>query len=99
MAVVLDASAATFELRVTDDGPGLAPGEMARLGEPRFRGGDARSRRPEGTGLGLSIARDVAARHGLVLSFRGPEAGGFEATLAGPLAPSPAPGPERRSGR
>jgi signal transduction histidine kinase len=83
VAVVLDADAARFELKVTDDGPGVSAEELARLGERRFRGGEARSRRPEGTGLGLSIARDVAARHGLQLEFRHREAGGLEAVLSG----------------
>jgi signal transduction histidine kinase len=90
VAVVLDtdADAARFELKVTDDGPGVAAEDWARLGEPRFRGGEARSRRPEGTGVGLSIAQDVAARHGLVLAFSTPASGGFEASLSGPLLPA-----------
>lgn len=86
-AVTLEASPDAFAIRVVDDGPGVAPAELARLGEPRFRSAEARSRRPEGRGLGLSIAGDVAARHGFTLTF---ESGspGLRATLSGPRAAS-----------
>ncbi len=86
VAVVLDGSAARFELSVSDDGPGVTDAELPRLGEAHFRGGDARSRRPEGRGLGLSIAMAVAQRHGFELSFRRAEAGGLVARLSGARA-------------
>jgi signal transduction histidine kinase len=75
-------------IRVADDGPGVPPTVMPRLGERRFRSDEARSRRPTGTGLGLSIARDVAERHGLTLSFEHGDAEthrGLVAVLEGPL--------------
>lgn len=93
VAVVLDAVDGGFVLRVRDDGPGVSEAELSQLGEPRFRGGAARSRRPDGLGLGLSIVRAVALRHGLRLAFRRPQAGGLEVVLATPAPAAAAADP------
>ena len=54
-------------LEVADDGPGLAPGEAARIFDRFYRTDVARSRAKGGVGLGLSIvASIVAAHHGEV---------------------------------
>ena len=87
VALVLDADAASFTLRVSDDGPGVPNPDLARLGESRFRSQEARSRRPNGMGLGLSIAYDVARRHEFTLNLRNRAEGGFEAVLGGKLNP------------
>lgn len=51
-------------LRVTDDGPGIAPERQGEVFE-RFSRGDAGRARAEGsTGLGLSIVRAVVRAHG-----------------------------------
>jgi len=85
VAILLEADGGRFEIRVVDDGPGVAEADLARLGERRFRSEEARTRRPTGTGFGLSIARDVAERHGLVLTFANGEPKGLVATLSGRL--------------
>ncbi len=46
------------ELRVSDNGPGVAPADRERIFEPFF------SARSGGTGLGLAVARGVALAHG-----------------------------------
>ena len=46
-------------LRVSDDGPGVPPGDTERIFEPFFTS----SPRPESTGLGLPVAREIAAAH------------------------------------
>ena len=69
-------------LRVRDDGPGVPPGELARLVRPFERGATA----AEGSGLGLAMADRVARQSGAELRLRSPiDAGrGFEATLRFP---------------
>ena len=56
--VSIDVDGETVVVRVADDGPGIPPETLARLGEAFF------SSRPEGTGLGFAIARQIAAAHG-----------------------------------
>jgi two-component system sensor histidine kinase TctE len=53
-------------LSVQDNGPGVAPELVPRLGERFFR---AIGNGHEGTGLGLAIVREIAERHGAELSF------------------------------
>lgn len=47
-------------LRVEDNGPGVAPDALARLGERFFRVPGARE---GGTGLGLAIVKQIASQH------------------------------------
>ena len=55
-----------FELvvSITDTGPGFSPDQVAKIGEPFFRGDPSRTRDTGGTGLGIYIARLVAEAHG-----------------------------------
>lgn len=50
------------DIRVTDEGPGLAPDDRARAGERFFRADPSRAL--PGSGLGLSLVRAVASLHG-----------------------------------
>ena len=50
-------------IRVSDSGPGIAPGDQERVFEPFYRVPPDR-RFPQGIGLGLSIARDLVIAHG-----------------------------------
>jgi signal transduction histidine kinase len=49
---------------VSDDGPGIAPGDLEHLGERFFRGSEVVARRTRGAGLGLAFARQVVELHG-----------------------------------
>lgn len=54
----------TVELRVKDDGPGIAPQHLARLFERFYRVDEARARTHGGTGIGLSLVKHIVQRHG-----------------------------------
>jgi signal transduction histidine kinase len=49
---------------VDDHGPGIPPGERARVFEPFRRLDESRNRDIGGAGLGLAIARQVTEGHG-----------------------------------
>jgi signal transduction histidine kinase len=56
-------SAGKVEIVTADTGIGLAPQDVARLGEPFFRSQAAREANAGGTGLGLAIAAQIARDH------------------------------------
>jgi two-component system sensor histidine kinase GlrK len=61
-----DATAAEQDVQVivTDEGPGVAPGEEERIFDPAVRGSAALASGAPGSGHGLAIARDIAQAHG-----------------------------------
>lgn len=73
-------------LRVEDNGPGIAPDQIATMLEPFQRGEASRNRATGGAGLGLTLARAIAEQHGgeLVLANR-PE-GGLRAEIRLPAS-------------
>ena len=87
VAVLVATRDDTFSITVRDDGPGVTPEALARLGERTFRTDEARQRDPRGSGLGLSITRALGQRCGWSLSFSALEPRGLEAILAGSTVP------------
>ncbi|MEZ5298301.1 MAG: ATP-binding protein [Ilumatobacteraceae bacterium] len=72
---------------VTDDGSGIAPGDVERIFDRFYRApaGDAPAR--AGRGLGLTIARSLAVAHGGALTAASPGPGqGSTFTLSMPMA-------------
>jgi signal transduction histidine kinase len=63
-------------LLVDDDGPGLPPGDRARVFERFVRLDGARARDAGGTGLGLAIVATVAAAHGATVTIEDSPLGG-----------------------
>ena len=51
------------ELRVSDSGPGIAPGDKSRIFERFFRSASARPAE-KGSGLGMAIVRELVELHG-----------------------------------
>jgi signal transduction histidine kinase len=92
VAVVLesDEQRKSFTLVVADDGPGVLPAELPRLGERTFRSDEARQRDPSGSGLGLAITSEICGRCGWKLSFERQEPRGLRVEIAGPTIVPPA---------
>jgi len=63
-----------------DDGPGIAPDDLRRVGEPFF------TTKRGGTGLGLAIAQRIVERHGGVLTLESVAGQGTTARVTLPVA-------------
>lgn len=78
----------SLRLSVSDEGPGIPPGDVERATERFFRGEAARN--TPGFGLGLTLVRAVAQLHGGTLALGqsrpGEAAPGLQATLIMPAA-------------
>lgn len=74
----VDITVDTREFSVRDNGPGVSPAALARIGERFYRppGQDE-----PGSGLGLSIVRRIAALHRMTVDFSNAPAGGFAARV------------------
>jgi two-component system sensor histidine kinase RegB len=65
-------NAETVEIIISDDGPGIAPDMLRRIGEPylsRRRSTDEEQSEHSGLGLGIFIARTLLERTGAKVSF------------------------------
>lgn len=80
--VGLEREGAGVRLTVTDQGPGVAAEDLARLGQRFFR--IAGTEEP-GSGLGLSIVQRIAELHGASVLFEpGPQAKGLRVSVVFP---------------
>lgn len=82
--VTVEGGSGVARIRIRDNGPGIAPGEQARVFEPFYRIETSRSRESGGTGLGLTIASNIAEQHGGSIVLCNHPGGGLEVTLVLP---------------
>ncbi len=66
---------------IEDEGPGVPPEALARLGEPLFRPEAARNRDTGGAGLGLAIVKSCVEACGGTVRFENRIPSGFRVTL------------------
>jgi signal transduction histidine kinase len=79
------------EVRVSDDGPGVAPRDRERIFEPYVRVGD--EARAGGLGLGLAICRRLVEAHGGTIAVSDRPGGGARFTFTLPVdGDEPPPG-------
>jgi two-component system sensor histidine kinase SenX3 len=85
VSVVVKIKNQLLEISVTDQGIGIAEGELSRVFERFYRVDPARSRMTGGTGLGLSIVKHVALNHGGDIKVWSKEGVGSTFTLQLPI--------------
>ncbi len=82
--VVRAAEGGALEIAVRDSGPGIPPGEMARIFEPFH------TTKPAGLGMGLAISRALVEGHGGHLRLDANESGGATFVVSLPSGGVPA---------
>ncbi|MEO3873293.1 HAMP domain-containing sensor histidine kinase [Nonomuraea sp. B12E4] len=100
--ITLTATGGQAVIAVTDDGPGIAPGDRQRVFERFTRLDDGRRLDSGGSGLGLAITRDIAAGHRGTLTLEDSPRGArfvLRIPLLDPPAGPAADVPERESAR
>lgn len=73
-------------LTVTDDGPGVAEADQARIFEPFEQSGASSAQRAEGTGLGLALTRQLVEAHGGHIELHSVPSDGSRFTVVLPRA-------------
>ena len=85
VSVTLERNSHFVEIRVDDDGPGIAPERREEAFRPFHRLDQGRNLQTGGVGLGLAIARDIARAHGGDLTLDTSAMGGLRATIHLPV--------------
>lgn len=86
-AVASGAAPTSVEVRVADQGVGIAPEQLPLVFDRLWRADAARTRATGGTGLGLAISRELVHAHRGELSVTSEPGAGSEFVLSPPAAP------------
>jgi two-component system sensor histidine kinase SenX3 len=87
VAVAIRSIEDAVEVSVTDQGIGIAAGDVDRIFERFYRVDPARSRATGGTGLGLAIVKHIVTNHGGTISVWSTPGAGSTFTVRLPAAP------------
>ena len=85
VTVSLKRQGQSLNISVNDQGVGMAPEALTRIGEPFFQVQDGLARRYEGTGLGLSIVKGLVDLHGGTLRAMSEIGAGTTVTVLLPI--------------
>ena len=80
-AVSFEQTSKTIKIVIDDEGPGIAPDQIAHMFEAFVRAEGSRNRETGGSGLGLTIARAIARGHGGELTLTNRIEGGLRAVV------------------
>jgi signal transduction histidine kinase len=75
-------------ISVSDNGPGVAAGDIARILRPFEQGGRGTSDHTAGAGLGLTLVKALAELHGGALEIESTPGASFTATIVLPANPA-----------
>ncbi|MES2924833.1 MAG: HAMP domain-containing sensor histidine kinase [Verrucomicrobiota bacterium] len=85
--IMLAENSVNWEIRITDQGPGIPPAEHERIFQKFHRLGSELRRETQGTGIGLSLVKAVAEAHGGRVVLTSVPGQGSTFTLIGPISP------------
>jgi two-component system OmpR family sensor kinase len=91
----IDEARSAYRIQVLDSGPGVAPGELAKMFTPFFRSTQATG--TDGYGLGLAIARRSIEAHGGSITAVNRAEGGLAVAIELPLRRTAASSPHGTS--
>jgi two-component system OmpR family sensor kinase/two-component system sensor histidine kinase BaeS len=79
--VTLAAAEGGARVQIADNGPGVAPGDLAHLFDRFWRAEPSRNRATGGSGLGLAIVQQIVAAHGGRVAATATPGGGLTLTF------------------